>query len=94
MKELIENRLLELKEKPFSELVELEPCQSEQVSNNGKRVIVSVWKDEVGEGELRIVVQAYRRWFLGIGKMDAQGFLSSRSGEIRDLSKEDLYEFI
>ncbi len=94
MNDLIESRLSELKEKPFAELSELDAYQAEKVRKGGKVITVAVWKDMVGGSELQIVVQTYRRWFLGIGKMDAEGFKVNDCGVVQDLKKEEIYEFI
>lgn len=94
MNNLIESRLSELKKKSFLALLELENYQAEKVVEDGKNVTVAIWKDVVGENELRIVVQTYRHWFLGIGKMDAEGFKVNKSGVVIDLKKEEIYEFI
>lgn len=94
MNDLIENRLSELKGKPFSELSQLEAYQAEKVRRNGKVITVTVWKDMVGGSELQIVVQTYRRCFLGIGKMDAEGFKVNNFGVVQDLKREEIYEFI
>lgn len=92
--ELSSKRLSDLKKKSFLELSQLEDCQGEKVAQNGKSCTVTVWKDMIGDDELRIVVQVYRYWFLGIGKMDADGFKMNSEGKISELTKEELYEFI
>lgn len=92
--ELSEKRLSALKEKSFIELSQLEDYQGEKVAQNGKSCTVAVWKDVINDDELRIVVQVYRYWFLGIGKMDANGFRINSEGKISDLTKEELYDFI
>lgn len=94
MKDLIEMRLSELKQKSFTELLQLGDYQGEKVKKNGKAFTVAVWKDEVSDNELRIVVQVYRYWFLGVGKMEAEGFRIDNTGKVDNLSKEEIYEFI
>ena len=93
LSELIESRLSSLKEKPFDELSELAPCQSEKVNRDGKVFTLSIWKDQISNEEIRIVVQIYRHLFLGIGRMAADGFRIEKSGARKKLSREELYEF-
>lgn len=57
-------------------------------------VTLAIWKEVVNGDELKVVVQTYRHWFLGLGKMDAGGFTMNDAGVVRDLKREDLYEFI
>jgi len=92
--ELSEKRLSDLKKKSFVELSQLEDYQGEKATQNGRSCTVAVWKDVISDGELRIVVQVYRYWFLGIGKMDADGFRITSEDKISDLTKDELYEFI
>lgn len=56
-------------------------------------MIVAIWKDVLEDGELRIVVQAYRHILLGVGSMSADGFRINRSNEVNPLSQDELYDF-
>lgn len=94
MHELFEKRLSDLKKKSYVELLQLESYQGEKVTQNGKTYTVAVWKDATDNDELRVVVQVYRYWFLGIGKMDADGFRINSEDKISNLKNEELYEFI
>jgi hypothetical protein len=91
---VIESRLSELQNKSFSELSGLLPHQAEKVRQAGKTLVISVWKDVVSETELRIVVQVYRHFCFGIGRMMANGFRMDRTGTIHELSRKDLYDFL
>lgn len=93
MDDLIEIRLSELKKKSFAELLLLEDYQGEKIEKRGKKFTVSVWKDQLSDSKLRIVVQVYRYWFLGIGKMDAEGFEINNEGKINSIRKTDMFEF-
>lgn len=93
LNELIESRLSSLKDKPFDELFQLTACQSEKVSRNGKRFTLSVWKDQIGDSEIRVVVQVYCHLILGIGRMAADGFRIEKNGTLKKLSPKELYEF-
>ena len=94
MNELSEKRLSNLKKKSFIELSQFEGYQGEKSVQNGKSFTIAIWKDAINDNELRIFVQIYRHCFLGIGKMDADGFRINSEGKISDLTKEELYDFI
>ena len=86
----IESSLEALKKQSFLELEKLPSHQAKKI--NGKTTL-SVWKDVTADQDLRIVVQVYRPLVFGVGRMEAKGFVISRAGEIRDLEREEIYEF-
>ena len=90
--ELLFERIEALKKKPFDELVLMPPKQEETVSCSDGLTTLAVWKDDVGESELRLVVQAYQPGILGIGKMQASGFRVTPK-EIKELDDDELAEF-
>ena len=92
--ELVECRLSELRESTYDELLALVKCQSERIERNGKVFTLSIWNDLVGEQEIRIVVQAYSYLLFGIGRMAADGFRIEKTGNIKKLSREELYAFM
>lgn len=94
MQEIIEQRVSQLKQKSFEELSQIESGRSEKVIEDGRTLVISIWKDFISDDELRVVVQVYRHWILGIGKMAADGFRVNGSGDVFDLKKEELYEYI
>lgn len=53
---------------------------------------IAVWKDELEDGSIRIVAQAYRPGFF-VGRMTAKGFALSPHADIRDLNPEELWDF-
>lgn len=90
----VDRKLVELKGKPLDFLRGLEPCQVEPIPISGRRSAkLAVWKDEISPGTTRVVVQGYRPYFLGVGKMMAKGFAVDSSGTVRDLAQDELYEF-
>jgi hypothetical protein len=91
--QLVRSRLNGLRQKSFAELSQLPPYQGERSTEGGKPYTVSVWKDSLDERQIRIVVQVYRHFFLGIGHMRAEGFRIDENGTIRELSKRELYAF-
>jgi len=94
MRALIQEVVDELKQKSFEELSEISEHSSAKREVEGKAITVSIWRDRISDEELQIVVQGYRHFALGIGKMDAIGFQVTKWGEFRDLRREEIYEFI
>jgi len=87
-------KLERLKSESFEDLSNLPECESETTDVDGRRVLLTVWRDRVGENEVRIVIQAYRPWILGVGKTDAQGFRKDSAGRVGNLPSSELYEFL
>jgi hypothetical protein len=90
---MIELTLSELIQKSFSELAQLPPYQGTKTQEGGKRLTISIWKDFINDGEIRVVVQVYRQLFFGIGRMTAEGFRINSRGVVHKLSREELYDF-
>lgn len=91
--DLVSERVAELKKKTFGELATLPSCQTHRERIGKKKVAITVWKDEIDQDELRVVVQAYQHRFLGIGRMCAEGFRISKQGFLTEVSRPELYEF-
>lgn len=91
---LLNLRLAELRNKSFDELKQLPSYNGERTRQNGKLLIVSVWKDMINAEEVQVVVQIYHQMWFGLGRMIANGFRAKRDGAIRNLSKQDLYDFV
>ncbi len=53
----------------------------------------SLWRHNRSDGSLRIVIQRYRRYFLGIGRMSAEGFVVRDDGRIEPVPKEEMWEY-
>jgi hypothetical protein len=94
MRSLIQEVADDLKRRGFEELAALPAHSSTKREIEGKAVTVSIWRDQISNMELQIVVQGYRHWALGIGKMDAIGFQISKNGDFRELRRDEIYEFI
>ena len=90
--DVLSAKLNELKLQPFSVLSQLPNQQEYKFQCSDGEVTIAVWKDVVGDAELRIVVQAYRPGILGIGRMQAAGFRATPS-EVKELSKDEWAEF-
>ena len=93
IEDVLAERLKQLQEMSFGEIEELPAYQVKTIDKGRKPLILSVWKDTVDGNEIRIVVQAYRYWFLGFGRMSALGFVIDHSGRVRQLRQDELYEF-
>ena len=91
---LVEAKIKELKRKHYCELVHLPEYQCDKATHFGILITVAIWKDVLDSHQVRIVVQGYRYYFLGIGSMDAFGFIMSDCGSIRDIKTKELYEFM
>ena len=90
--EVLSAKLRELKQQPFSFLAQLPNQQEHKVQCSDGEITIAVWKEVVGDTELRIVVQAYRPGILGVGRMQAAGFRVT-PGEVKELSKDEWAEF-
>ena len=93
MKQLLEAQLSELKTMAFEDLARLPRYYDERLKLGRKTVTVSVWKDEMPDHEIRVVVQVYRYLWLGIARMEVGGFATNPDGPTRELDNSELYEF-
>jgi hypothetical protein len=91
---LSDKYLSELKRKSFTELSQLESYQEEKIIQDNNSCTMTILKDKVNDSELRIVIQIYCHWILGIGNMYADGFRTNSEGKISNLTEEELYDFI
>jgi hypothetical protein len=90
----IERYLSELRRYRFEELVQMRSHVAKDRENGKKRESVAVWIDRIDGDCVRIVVQLYQRWFLGVGRMYAVGFKMFDDGTTIPLNIEELYEFM
>jgi len=86
--------LSELKRKSFTELTQLEDYQEEKIVEDKNSCSMIILKDTINDSELRIVIEIYCHWILGIGNMYADGFRKNSEGKISNLTEEELYDFI
>ena len=82
-----------LSHKSLDDLTHLAGLSSEQLHFNGTNVTISVWHGYLPSGDHRIVVQAYKPGFLGIGRMQADGFAVNACNEKRALTMEEWASF-
>ena len=90
---LSEQYLFKLKSKSFDELSQLEDYREEKISQGENSGTISISKDVINDRKLRIVIQIYCDWVLGVGNMYADGFTINAKGEINNLTEEELYDF-
>jgi len=93
MEQAVQRKLSELMEMQFDELRQLEAVSMERFISGKSRLLLTIWKEMKSENEVEIVVQAYRPWFLGLGKMYAEGFRMMCTGGRRELEESELYEY-
>lgn len=89
--ELSEKYLTELKKKSFTELSQLEDYQEEKIVHNEHPYTMAIWKDAISDIELRVVIQIYCYWILGIGNVHTDGFRANTEGKISNLTEKDVY---
>jgi hypothetical protein len=90
-------RFEELRQRSFLDLVTLPPEATETVNVGGRRVDVTVYRDRVADGHIRVVVQALVKgpWYgLGMRRVMAKGFAATEDGAIDTLAEPDLYDFL
>lgn len=91
--DLMDSILRDLKARPIEALATLPSVTESKRQVTDGEYSLAVWKDTLDDGSTRIVVQAYRYHVLGIGTMRAKGFVISKNSVVRDLSREDLWDF-
>ncbi len=83
----------DLRGKPYAALVLL-PKYADQERTIGRwSYKLATWRDELEDGQVQIMVQAYYHWFLGIGSMMADGFRKGRDETVTDVPQNVRYEF-
>ncbi len=91
--EHIDELLRELKSQPLESLRQLPEMQQSDVRLAKGAHTIAVWRDALEDGSVRVVVQGYKPWILGMGSMTAKGFVVSAQTGIRDLNPEELWDF-
>ena len=85
--------LFKLKSKSFYDLSKLEDYHEEKIIKGENSGTIVTKKDTINDEQLRVVIQIYCDWILGIGNMYADGFRIKSNGEINNLTEEELFEF-
>ncbi len=90
---LSEEYLSNLKRKSFNELSQLEKYHEEKIIRGRNSGTIAIRRDKISNKELRIVIQIYCHWILGIGNMYADGFRINSKGKANKLTEEELCDF-
>ena len=91
--EAVTHKIEDLRKCSFDELSVLNPQGGEKIEIGKSHLTLSIYKDLPDSDRIRIVVQGYRNFFLGIGQMHAEGFIINKKGEITELTRPELYDF-
>lgn len=90
---LSEEYLSNLRKKSFAELSKLENYHEETIIRGENSGTIAIRRDTINDKELRIVIQIYCHWILGIGNMYADGFKINNEGKANKLTEEELFDF-
>ena len=90
---LSEEYLSNLKRKSFNELSQLEKYHEEKIIRGRNSGTIAIRRDTISNKELRIVIQIYCHWILGIGNMYADGFRINSKVKVNKLTEEELCDF-
>ena len=86
-----EARLEALRTRPYADLRQLPSHSTESIANT--KGVVETYRDELGAGRLRIVVQGFLPGWLGSAFIWANGFTLDTDGSMAPLSEEALWDF-
>jgi len=84
-------RLATLRTQPYTRLAELPHHHGEGI--NGTKAQLSIYRDDIGSGRLRIVVQGIVPGWLGSSFIRAYGFTVDPDGSLASLGEEALWDF-
>jgi hypothetical protein len=77
----------------FAEVSALAERVDEMEAVRDREVAVATYRDQLPDGRIRVVVQAYYHRFLGIGTMTADGFIIASDGTRAPVPQEMMWEF-
>jgi hypothetical protein len=90
----VRRTLDELQDKSWTVLKDL-PDYTHLPSPEGLgKFTFGLWKHGRADGSLRIIVQRYRRYVLGFGRISADGFVVRDNGSIEPVPKEEMWEYM
>ena len=93
----LQEHLEEIKQKPFSEILEMPSYSDKVIKVNDNSFTLATWKNQQEDRTLEIVVQEYYTgWayrLFGAGKMMADGFLIDSNGNISVLPDEIRWKY-
>jgi len=94
MTALVDERLKLIATTRLEDVAGLAKVSSEDVDVDGRKVALSVWHEALVDGGHLVVVQAYRPWILGLGRMHADGFVVDKLNRRRPATREELAPFL
>lgn len=87
---LVRERVNELSRLSFEEISRIPEVVEEKFRIDQKNYSWIEWRDQLPGGAVQVVVQVWRRGWLGMSKqLGADGFVASPSGEVRPLTSEE-----
>ena len=86
-----EARLAELRLRSHQSLAQLPSCLTENIP--GTKALLCTYRDDLGGGRLRVVVQGVVPGWLGSAFVRAYGFTAEPDGSLKALSEEALWDF-
>ena len=92
--EVLNKELGKLRARSFSEISQLPDYSELPEASTDKKHKIAVWKDSLSEDKIRVVLQSYRRHFLGIGTVYAEGFIFNADGKVTSVEKDKLWSFM
>jgi len=88
-----EATLAALMTQPYQRLAELPSADSAEIAGLPKKATLTVFRDALPEGKLRVVVQLVVRGMLGSARIWAKGFFLLPGSPPIPATDEELYEF-
>jgi hypothetical protein len=84
-------RLEALRTQPYAQLAQLPSHSTENLA--GTKAVVATYRDDIGEGRVRIVVQGFLPGWLGSAYVCPYGFTVGPDGSVARLNEEALWDF-
>jgi hypothetical protein len=91
MRTTAQARLEGVRSRPYTQLAELPPYSGENIDATKARL--STYRDDIGAGRLRVVVQGVVQGWLGFSCVEAWGFTVDPDGSVTSLPEEALWDF-
>jgi len=86
-------RLIAIKSLGPTAIRQLPKVESEDLTVCGKKVAVTVYRDELPDDRLLVVVQIYRNIFFSYGRMFVVGFVVERDGSFSEPEPKMLWDY-
>jgi hypothetical protein len=94
MREAARDELLEMKRKGFAYVDGLPVPYRRGMRLLGRKVVLTIWREEIREWQVRVVVQVdEKRWFGRPGRRILDGYRMTDGGSVTDIPPEELDGF-